>query len=155
VVKCVKSKLKRLGGRIAFGISSLLNIFSYPNQVMTVEIDEILEITQPFIGIVMANGDSMAGGMSLTPGARWDDSLLDILLMRGQSIPQRLRSFPRIYSGRHIDLPKFSQYRGKSIRLTSSEEVLVEADGELLGFLPCSVEVLPAALKIKLSYPEI
>lgn len=155
VVKCVKSKLKRLGGRIAFGISSLLNIFKYPNQVMTVEIDEKLEMTQQFIGIVMANGDSMAGGMNLTPGATCDDSLLDILLMMGQSIPQRLRTFPRIYSGRHIDLPKFSQHRGKRIRLTSTEQVLVEADGELLGFLPCGVEVIPAALKVRLSSPEI
>lgn len=154
VVKSVQSKLKRLGGRLAFGLSSLSKIFSYPNRVITVEIDKKPGITQQFIGVVMANGSSMAGGMSLTPGAKVDDSLLDILLMKGQSIPQRLRNFPAIYSGKHIALPKFNCCRGKSIKLYSMEPVLVEADGELLGFLPCKVEVLPAALKVKLSPPK-
>jgi YegS/Rv2252/BmrU family lipid kinase len=155
VVKSVQSKHKRLGGRLAFGLSSLSKIFSYPNRLITVEIDKKPGITQRFIGVVMANGNSMAGGMSLTPGAIVDDSLLDILLIMGQSIPQRLWNFPRIYSGKHIDLPKFNCCRGKSIKLYSMEPVLVEADGELLGFLPCKVEVLPAAIKVKSSNPRI
>jgi len=155
VVKSVQSKHKRLGGRLAFGLSSLSKIFSYPNREITVEIDKKPGITQLFTGVVIANGNSMAGGMSLTPGAKVDDRFLDILLILGQSILQRLRNFPKIYSGKHVTLPKFNCCRGKNIKLYSKEPVLVEADGELLGFLPCQVEVLPAAIKVKSSNPGI
>lgn len=148
VVKNVQSKHKMLGGLIAFGSIALSTAFRYPNQHITVVIDGTHKISKRLIGIVMANGNSMAGGMRLTPQAMLDDGLFDILLMHEQSIPQRLWNFPKIYSGGHITSSKFSCYRGKTITLTSSENVPFEADGELLGCLPCTVEIMPSALQV-------
>jgi diacylglycerol kinase (ATP) len=152
VVKNVQSKHKKLGGLVSFGSSTLLMAFRHPNQFLTVVIDDIHKITEHFIGIVIANGKYMAGGMNLTPQAKVDDGWLDILLIHGQSIPQRLLNFPKIYSGRHIDSSKFSYYRGKRIALSSSEKVLFEADGELLGSLPCTVEIVPSVLKVRSNF---
>ena len=154
VVKNVQSKHKKLGGLIAFGSIALSMAFRYPSQPMTVMIDSIHKITNSFIGIVITNGNYMAGGMNLTPQAKVDDGLFDILLIHEQSIPQRLWNFPKIYSGRHIDSPKFSYYRGKSVVLTSSESVLFEADGELLGSLPCAIEIMPFALQVRFKSSE-
>ncbi|MEE9502808.1 MAG: hypothetical protein V3V48_12090 [Candidatus Aminicenantaceae bacterium] len=95
----------------------------------------------------------MAGGMNLTPDAEVDDGLFDILLMHEQSLPQRLWNFPKIYSGRHINSPKFSHCRGKSVHIASSEHVLFEADGELLGNLPCALEIVPSALQVRTKFP--
>lgn len=154
VVKNVQSKLKKLGGLIAFGSIALSTALRYPNQPITVEIDSTQKITKRLIGVVMANGNSMAGGMKLTPQAKIDDGLFDILLMHEQSVPQRLWNFPKIYSGGHITSSKFSFYRGKTIALASSERVLFEADGELLGYLPCKVEIIPSALQIRSNFSE-
>jgi len=151
VVKLVQSKHKRLGGFIAFGAVTLLTALRYPNQSMTVEIDRTTRITGRFIGVVVGNGNYMAGGMNLIPHAQLDDGLFDILLMHEQSIPQRLRNFPKIYSGRHLDSPKFTQYRGKKVTLSSSESVTFEADGEFLGSLPCSIEILPSVMQVRLT----
>ena len=149
VVKKVGAKNKRLGGRLAFGMSTLAAALRYPNQVVTVQVDERGPRTQKLIGVVMANGGFMAGGMKLAPGARLGDGLLDILLIHEQSLAERFRNFPRIYSGTHIDLPKFGLVQGRRIILSSPESVPFEADGELWGFLPCRVEVLPAVLRVK------
>lgn len=154
VVKSVHSKHKRLGGRLAFGSIALSTALHYPNQLMTVVIDGNHKITQRFIGIVITNGNYMAGGMNLTPQAEVDDGLLDILLIHEQSILQRLWNFPKIYSGRHIASSKFSILRGKSISLNSSEKVMFEADGELLGILPCTVEIVPSSLRVRFKFPE-
>jgi diacylglycerol kinase (ATP) len=154
VVKRVQSKHKRLGGLIAFGAITLLTALRYPNQSMTVEIDGMTGITERFIGVVIGNGNYMAGGMNLIPHAKVDDGLFDILLMHEQSLPQRLWNFPKIYSGRHLASPKFTLHRGKKVTLSSSERVTFEADGEFLGSLPCSIEILPSALQVRLSIPE-
>ena len=154
VVRLVQSKHKRLGGFIAFGAITLFTALRYPNQSMTVEIDGTTRITERFIGVVIGNGNYMAGGMNLIPHARVDDGLFDILFMHEQSIPQRLWNFPKIYSGRHLASPKFTQYRGKKVILSSSERIPFEADGEFLGSLPCSIEILPSALQIRLNIPE-
>jgi diacylglycerol kinase (ATP) len=153
VVRKVGTKNKRLGGTLAFGASTLAAALRYPNQVVTVQVDEQLPQTQKLIGVVMANGGFMAGGMKLAPGARLSDGLLDILLIHEQSLAERLKNFPRIYSGSHIGLPKFGLVRGRSISLSSPESVPFEADGELWGSLPCRVEILPEVLWVK-SPPE-
>lgn len=149
VVKRVGSKQKWVGGRLAFGSGALKMALRHQAQPMTVVIDRAFEITEPLIGVVIANGAYTGGGMNLAPRASVDDGFLDILLIHEQSKSQRLWNFPKIYLGRHIPSPKFSYYQAKQITVTSSESVPLEADGELLGSLPCTVDVLPAALGVR------
>ncbi len=151
VVNLVRSKHKRMGGFVAFGAITLISALRYPSQTMSVEIDGTTGITERFIGVVIGNGSYMAGGMNLIPQARVDDGLFDILFMHDQSTLQRLWNFPKIYSGRHLTSPKFSCLRGRRVTLSSSENVTFEADGEFLGSLPCSIDMLPAILKVKVS----
>jgi len=152
VVKKIMSHHKKLGGVIAFGIVTLSTAFRYPNQLMTIGIDGIYKVTNRFIGIMVSNGRYTGGGMNLTPSAKVNDSLLDVLLIHEQSFFQRLWNFPKIYSGSHIASRTFSYFQGKSISLNARETILVEADGELLGFLPCKIEVMPSALHIMLDF---
>jgi len=148
VVKKVHSGSKKLGGLLAFGLNTLAVLLKYPNQRMTVTVDDGPETTGRFMGIIAANGNSMAGGMQLAPQADVGDGLLDFLFIHEQTLVERLRNFPKIYGGSHIASPKFSYFRGKSLALTSEEDISFEADGELLGHLPCRVEILPSALRV-------
>jgi diacylglycerol kinase (ATP) len=147
-VEARNKKNKRLGGRLAFAITTLAAALSYPNRAMSVEVDGRPAGTHNMVAVIMANGNRMAGGMRLAPQARLDDGLLDILFIHGQSVGERLRNFPRIYSGKHTDKPGFSYFRAQTVSITSEEKTDFEADGELWGSLPCRVEVLPAALRV-------
>ncbi len=149
VVEKVQAGHKKLGGLLGFGLATLTTALSYPNRSIRFSLDEGPEQSGNFIGIVAANGNSMAGGMRLAPRAAVDDGALDILLMRGQTLRERLRNFPKIYSGTHLESPKFGYLRGRTLSLASDEEVSFEADGEIFGHLPCRVEVVPAALEIR------
>ena len=101
-----------------------------------------------FTGIVIANGAYTGGGMNLTPGAKTDDGFFNILLIKGLSIKDRLIAFSKIYSGKHIKNGKFTYFPAKKINVSSKEQVLVEADGELLGNLPCTVQLVPKAIPV-------
>ncbi|MFH0992585.1 MAG: YegS/Rv2252/BmrU family lipid kinase [bacterium] len=148
VVKRVGTQYKRLGGSFGFGLGTIQSVFSHKNQLLTLTSGTYDRITDSFTGVVIANGAFTGGGMNLAPYAQPDDGILDIVMMRDLSILQRLSSFPRIYSGSHVACPWFSYRRSTSLHIESPEKVLIEADGELLGTTPCTVEVVPSALQI-------
>jgi YegS/Rv2252/BmrU family lipid kinase len=148
VVKNVKSHQKRLGGSLAFGLTTIKSVFSHPNQSFTIEIDHHKTIEDNFTGVIIANGDYTGGGMNLAPGAKLDDGYFNVLLIHGLTVPQRLIAFSKVYSGKHINNGKFSYFPAKYLNINSCEKVVLEADGELLGHLPCSVEILSSVIPI-------
>jgi diacylglycerol kinase (ATP) len=115
---------------------------------MSIQIDGKVALKKKFLGIIIANGAFTGGGMNLAPYARLNDNLLDVLLIHEQSITQRLRTFPKIYSGRHIELPQFGYYQVKKVKISAEKNVLLEADGELLGHPPCEIELLPSCIHV-------
>ena len=137
-----------MGGFLGFGLTTLAIIFKQPNQKISISIDNQKPIHRAFLGIMIANGAYTGGGMNLAPHARLNDHLLDILLMYAQTVPQRLMTFPKIYSGRHIELPKFGYFQAKYISVDTKEDALLEADGELLGYPPCDIEIIDSCIKV-------
>jgi YegS/Rv2252/BmrU family lipid kinase len=142
---------KRLGGTLAFGLTTLKSVFTHPNQRLQIKVDYEKKLDGFFTGVVVANGAYTGGGMNLTPGAETDDGYFNILLINGLSVKDRLIAFSKIYSGKHIKNGKFSYFTAKNLSISSKEQVLVEADGELLGNLPCEVKIVPKSIPVLIS----
>jgi YegS/Rv2252/BmrU family lipid kinase len=149
VVQRFQSHHKWLGGFLGFGLTAVSTAARHREQVMTVEIDGKPVISDAFLGVVVSNGGFAGGGMNFAPGAKVDDGLLDVVIIHKQRVPSRLLNFPRIYFGTHINLSWISCFKGRQVKVTSDEKVPVEADGEFLGYLPCSIEILPHSLLLK------
>ena len=149
VVQRFQAHHKWMGGFLGFGLTAVTTAARHREQTITVVVDDKPPITDSFLGVVVSNGGFAGGGMNFAPKASVDDGLFDIVLIHKQRIPSRLINFPKIYSGRHINLSWISYYQGKTIRISSAEQVPVEADGEFLGYLPCTINVLPKSLKLK------
>ncbi len=152
VVRQVTSRSKMMGGRLAFGLATVGTALRCPNRPLAVTIDAEARPMRPYVGVVIANGNEMAGGMRLTPDASVTDGLFDVLLMHGQTVPERLREFPKIYSGRHLGSPKFSLARGRAVTIAAGEgdPAPFEADGEFWGTTPCRVEIVPGSVRLRL-----
>ncbi|MBI2619732.1 MAG: diacylglycerol kinase family lipid kinase [Ignavibacteriales bacterium] len=148
VVRRVTPALKRLGGFLAFGIGSTLTALTYRARYMSVSADGTDWISGRFLGVTAANGRYAGGGMDFAPASRVDDGLLDLLVIKDQSVASRLINFPKIYTGKHIDLSWIEHRKAKKIRISSPEHVALEADGELIGFLPCEISVVPRFLRV-------
>ncbi len=148
VVERVTPGLKKLGGFLAFGLASTYTAMRYKGHQMTVTLDHAEVVEGRFLGVVVANGRYAGGGMDFAPKALIDDGFLDIVLIKDQSVPSRLLNFPKIYSGSHINLSWIDYRRARHVRVESKERVALEADGELLGFVPCEAEVAHHALRV-------
>ncbi|MEK7670959.1 MAG: hypothetical protein AAB344_01915, partial [Bacteroidota bacterium] len=149
VVRKTAPGRKRMGGRLAYGLRTLSLLFRYESSRLNVWVDGQEHVSRQLMGVVIGNGPITAGGMQLTPNAVLNDGALDLLIIQEQSVLQRIRSFSRIYNGRHVFLPTFDSLRGRSVRIESEGLVNIAADGEFLGHLPCSIEVVPSAMNVR------
>jgi diacylglycerol kinase (ATP) len=149
VVSCVGIKLKHFGGKIAFGLVALSHLFHYKASRMVMIPDHRAAEFNKLIGITIGNGIHCAGGMTLTPSALIDDGLLDVLQIHDMNLPKRIRNFGKVYSGNHIGSKYFSLTKVKELLIDSDRPVWIETDGELLGYTPCNVGIIPGGIKVR------
>jgi diacylglycerol kinase (ATP) len=140
---------KRFGGRVAFGATALRYVVAYRATRIAVSYDGSSWVSLPLLGLAVGNGSVCAGGMQLTPDARLDDGQLDVLAIHAMGVGRRLRSFPLIYAGTHVQSPRFQVRRTTELRVAASSPTPVSADGEPLGVTPCRITLFPRALRIR------
>jgi len=112
----------------------------------TIELDGVTTVTKAAL-VSIGNSVSLGGGMKITPDAKLDDGLLDVLIVQPLGRVAFMRIFPRVFTGEHVTDARVSIQRAKRIAI-SAPGVAAFADGESLGTLPIDVEVVPAALRV-------
>ncbi len=87
--------------------------------------------------------------MRVAPAALIDDGALEVILVRGLSIPRLLANLPSFYFGRHIHHPGVSRHAARKLALIPKQVgAPIDVDGECLGTLPLCAEILPGALRV-------
>jgi len=103
--------------------------------------------------VSIGNGVSLGGGMKITPDAKVDDGLLDVLIVKPLGRVAFMRIFPRVFKGEHTTDPRVSIQRAKHIRI-EAENMVAYGDGERIGPLPIDVEVVPGAVRVLAPLPD-
>jgi len=85
--------------------------------------------------------------MLIAPDASIRDGWLDVLVVNAISRWELLKTFPKVFSGRHTSHPEVELFRAKRLRLETDPPSLLTPDGETLGTTPIEVEVLPGKLQ--------
>ncbi len=80
---------------------------------------------------------------------RIDDGWLEVTTWTGFGLADFVRHRRALYDGTHVHLPGTRLDRTRTITATSPAEVLLELDGESVGRLPLSIDLLPGALRLK------
>jgi YegS/Rv2252/BmrU family lipid kinase len=103
--------------------------------------------------VAVANGPSYGGGMRVAPRASLDDGLLDVVVIHEIGRLEFLRTFPKVFSGRHVEHPAVAVHRAARVDLDADRPLAVYADGEPAGTLPASFQVRPAAIAVLAADP--
>ena len=98
--------------------------------------------------VTVGNAVSYGGGMKVTPNALLDDGLLDICVLGAVSKFEFLKTFPKVFSGTHVSHPAVQMLKGKRVEVSAEREMQVFADGDHVGTLPATFELLPGALRV-------
>lgn len=151
VVKQVdENRMKR---KASSYLKCLISTFlSYKNKKIDIKIDgEKLPADEYLIGTI-SNGRIFGKGMKIAPDAKLDDGLFDVVLVKGMKMMEFFRNVWKIYTGTHLSHPKISLIRGRTIEASAAEgekEVLIEVDGEQVGTLPATFEIVPQNILVK------
>lgn len=149
VALAVGKKYKVFGGKAAFGLVATVQAMLIKPLQLEIEYDNESARKINLIGLVIGNGNECAGGMKLTPDAKLNDGLFDVLSMHEMNRAERLRNLSKVYSGTHVLSKYFSVKKCKKIKIRSDRNVVLEADGEILGNSPFEINIMPSAIRIK------
>jgi YegS/Rv2252/BmrU family lipid kinase len=148
IARRANSSSKALGGRISFLTATVAVFASWKSAQMTVRVDHDRRSGNMFEALVM-NGDYAAGGMWVTPDAQPDDGRLDVLLIGDVTKLDFIRTFPKIYRGRHLSHPKIDVLPGRTVQVDAAPAVPIVLDGEQPGTTPARFELVPQALRVR------
>jgi len=148
IARRANSTSKALGGRISFLAATVAVFASWESATMTVQIDDDRRSGNMFEALVM-NGDYAAGGMWVTPDAEPDDGRLDVLLIGDVTKADFVRTFPKIYRGKHLSHPKIDLAHGRVVQVDAEPAVPIVVDGEQPGTTPARFELVPQALRVR------
>jgi diacylglycerol kinase (ATP) len=141
------NKVRRLKGTPKYIYSTFVTLARFKAGRFQVTVDgEPHDL--PAMMIAVGNGSSYGGGMLVVPDARVDSGTLDVCVIGRISKPQFVKTFPKVFKGRHVTHPAVTMLRGKEIEISAEREFQVYADGEFVGTLPATFTVLPQALPL-------
>lgn len=145
IARGVNKKLKRKTGELAYWLSGIKHLLLWRAEPFSIEVDG-----RSYKGAfaVIGNGRGYGGGMMMTPGARLEDPWFEVYIL-----PPLANNFAYLRALRACmrgkpDVAGVSLVRGKHIKANSAHEPWVEADGEIIGPLPMTFDIMPDALSV-------
>jgi len=149
VVKETK-RMKRLRGLFLYLPAVLKTVFVTLTAPHVRIVSDGVEERLRALMIVVCNGPREGGGFLLSPEAKQDDGLLDIVIARPVSKLGILALIPRFMKGTHLSHPLISLKHARHLVIESEETLHVHVDGEILSneVHKVEIEILPKHLKI-------
>jgi diacylglycerol kinase (ATP) len=139
------NRMPRLAGQ-RYNAAILRELASFRPVPYVVVIDDVRH-EHPLCLVAVGNGHRYGNGMLVCPSAEPDDGWLDLTWLGAVPTLTFLRVFPSVFKGEHVRHPFVSTYRGRSLTISAPDQIAY-ADGERIGPLPVSVELIPRALRV-------
>ncbi len=156
------------GGRLAYGLAALAAVVTCRRRrlILTATLPDGSTSAAAFDGYALAigNGHTFGGGMRVAPDASPFDGVLEVVTFETPTKPTMLRHFLSLYKGEHLTKPGVAHFAAIRLELRAAAGERPDAarpaapppgdlfpldiDGDNLGDLPLTVEVVPRALRV-------
>lgn len=138
----------KLLGKMSFFLACFYTIFTYHNKKINLLVDEQEVYTGEACIVAIGNGSYFGGGMKIVPMAKIDDGLLDIIVLKNLSKATLIYNLASVYKGSHIKHPMVECFQGSRVKISSSEKIYLEMDGETTGTGDVDFEIIPGDMKL-------
>lgn len=145
---------KALPTKAAYAVAALQSKLAVPNKKVLVRIDDKDELSLTVANLCVANARYFGGGMFIAPDAKLNDGKFDIVSVGDLSTTQVLLNSYKLFLGTHLNIENVNHTLARKIIAKPVDKdsiIKLEVDGELPGRLPSTFEILPKALRIRVS----
>lgn len=135
-------------GQLAYLLATLRWIFSYQKPTLKIMANGKTILTPCYLALA-GIGEFSGGGMRLTPNADAADGLFQLTFAKNLSLWEIIPQIKMLYDGSIYHHPKVERILTDAVAIEvieSSNEVKMQADGDMLGCAPFQISILPQAL---------
>ena len=140
--KILKSSL----GAFSYSVAALWNFLTYRFRKIRLTIDS--GPVQAGYMALIGNGKYYSSNLVITPDARFDDGLLDVILFKSRGLRHILKYVRQMSAGSLAGLENVVHFQGKHISVKRHGNHYVHFDGEHIGYTPIDISVVPNALRV-------
>lgn len=148
VVQRVNSSGKGLGAFMSFFLASVSTTMRYHTPPIEISVDGAAPRAIDLQVLFVCNAQYCGAGMRVGKGAYINDGMLRVLEIPKSSRLNSLIHGSKVYTGAVEDIPGAKLYDARTLSVRTSEEVLLDCDGEQPGLAPVSFRVVPDALEL-------
>ena len=138
IVAALSPELKRRVGRLAFAWGFLVRLWHCPACELTVRADGV---EYRAAAVIAAKGRHYAGPFIVAPGADLAEPVLELILLDRRGRWAMLRYATALFLGRVPRLGDIAIVRTRQASVAGNRALPVQADGEIVGELPITLEV--------------
>lgn len=143
---------RKLTSKLSYAAATVQTTLTSSPVEVNVQLDEQPERRLRIAEFCVANARYYGGGMKIAPDAKVEDGLFDIVTIGDASSFRILANAPRLYFGAHMSMNEVTHALAKQVvarPVKKDELVRVELDGEVVGRLPATFEIMPRALRVR------
>lgn len=135
----VPSKLKTVLGQLAYYLKGIEMLPSIHSSDVKIEYDD--EVFEGEVMLFLVGLTNSVGGLEkLAPNSSINDGRFTLLVLKKCNMAEFIRIVTLALRGEHLDDPLVISAQPSKVKITSSEEVLLNLDGEYGGTLPATFE---------------
>jgi len=97
--------------------------------------------------VALANGQSFGSKIYIAPDALLDDGMLSIFMASNVPLLKFLLYLQKLKGKKKITNDQIIYSNATKVALKAENNVMLETEGELIGFLPARIELLPKQIK--------
>ncbi len=141
-------KENRFKGKVLYMIALISSLAEYRSKKVKIFSNGEQLVNTKVFSIAVGIGKYNGGGMMQVPDAVADDGLFDITVIERMNKAEVVRNVKNLYDGSFVKNPKVKLFRLASLNIESEHRLMLEADGESLGFGPFEFDIITRCLNI-------
>ena len=115
---------------------------------MCLNIDKYNKTIDSLYNITIFKNPYVAGDMYYDQCVERDDGMLSVTTIESNSRFKLFKLIPALYAGNALDKKGVNYFECKSLELDTKSNLIVEADGEIIGKPPVKYSVLSKKLRV-------
>lgn len=140
------AKLKWMGSQ-CYNVASIIEVLRNKPRLARVKIDK-QNIAGDYGFILGCNTIHTGTAMKMAPLARFDDGLIDLIVVRKAGRMKLLYLFTKLFKGRHVGNPAVVYHQVKQFTIEPIENHPLNIDGEMIGCTPVTVRMLKGEIEV-------